>query len=110
MSEDQEAYRRVVLDCSRLNEPRTIAGIDYKLVVAILMFFGFAGMLFHAITILFLPFLLILFLRGPAKRDQAFVQIHLRHRQQKLRYSPGYVTAPNNSSPRPHGFNRNSLT
>lgn len=97
---------RPSLDCSKLNEPRNIAGVDYKIVVAVVMFFGFAAMMFRAWLLLLIPVLIIAFIRGPAKKDPALVPVHLRHRTQRGKYSPGYVTAKNMHAPRPEGFNR----
>lgn len=97
---------RPSLDCSKLNEPRQIAGIDFKIVVAVLIFFGYAALMFRVPSVMVLPILFLIFLRGPAKKDPALLPVHLRHRQQRARYSPGYITAPNHHAPRPQGFNR----
>lgn len=97
---------RPSLDCSKLNEPRLIAGVDYKIVVAVTLFFGFAAMMFHAWLVLLIPAIVVLFLRGPAKHDPAMLKVHLRHRTQRDVYSPAYVTAHNQHAPRPEGFSR----
>lgn len=97
---------RPSLDCSKLNEPRQIAGLDFKLVVAVVLFFGYAAAMFKVPAVLIPPLLFLVFLRGPAKKDPAMIPIYLRHRTQRTKYAPAYVTAPNIHAPRPAGFNR----
>lgn len=101
---------RPSLDCAKLNEPRQIAGLDFKLVVAVMVFFGMAALMFRAPFVLVLPIGFLAFLRGPGKKDSAFIAVHLRHRAQKQRYSPAYIATKNQSNPRPAGFNRLMMT
>lgn len=93
-------------DCVQINNPRTIAGLEWKLVMGIGMFFGMAVVLYRAPGILIMPFFILMFLRGPGKKDSQFIRIYLRHRVQRKSYSPTYITATNQSFPRPQGFNR----
>jgi type IV secretory pathway TrbD component len=97
---------RTVYDVSRINIPRTIAGIEWKLVVGIGMFFGLAAMMFKAPYILAAPAIIIWFLRGPGLRDPFFLQIYKRHAAQRDFYSPAYVCQKNMRTPRPSGFSR----
>lgn len=97
---------RTTLHCVAINEPKTIAGVDWKLVVATVMFFGMGALMFKAPGVLVLPALLIWLLRGPGRKDPAFLQIHLRHRHQRDHYTPDYVAADNLINLRPAGFNR----
>lgn len=101
---------RQSLDCAKLNEPRQIAGLDFKLVVAVMAFFGMAALMYRAPLVLVLPITFLAFLRGPGKKDSAFIAVHLRHRAQKQRYSPAYIAKKNQSNPRPVGFNRLMMT
>lgn len=94
------------IDCSSLNRPRLIAGIDYKIVVGVLMFFGYAAAEYRSPGVMAIPLLFLLFIRGPAKKDPAMLKVYLRHRAQAERYSPAYITAKNYHAPRPDGFNR----
>lgn len=93
-------------DCTQVNNPKTIAGLEWKLVVAVMMFFGMAVVLYRAPGVLLMPALIIWFLRGPGKKDSMFIRIYLRHRVQRTHYSPAYITAKNMSAPRPIGFSR----
>lgn len=101
---------RPSLDCSRLNEPRQIAGLDFKLVVAVMAFFGLAAVMYRTPFVMVIPIAFLAFLRGPGKKDSAFIAIHLRHRTQRRRYSPAYITTKNQLTPRPPGFNRLMMT
>lgn len=93
-------------DCVAVNQPKTIAGIEWKLFVVVFAFFGFAAMVFHVLYLLITPILVLAFLRGPGKKDPLFLRIHLRHRAQRDVYSPAYVSKPNLRNPRPQGFGK----
>jgi type IV secretory pathway TrbD component len=93
-------------DCRQVNNPKTIAGLEWKLVVATVFFFGMAVVLYRAPGVLVMPAIVFIFLRGPGKKDALFIRIYLRHRVQRTHYSPAYITAKNASSPRPVGFSR----
>lgn len=93
-------------NCVPINEPKTIAGLEWKLVVGIGAFFTMAVIMYRAPGLLIMPGLILLFLRGPGKKDSMFVRIYLRHRVQRHHYSPAYITAKNQSNPRPAGFSR----
>lgn len=97
---------RVTYDMSRVNIPRTIAGIEWKLVVAVVMFFGLGAMMFRAPVMLVAPAIILMFLRGPGKRDPDFLKIYKRHAAQRDFYSPAQICAVNLRSPRPSGFSR----
>lgn len=97
---------RKSFDCSPVNDPKTIAGIEWKLVVIIFAFFTAAAVMEKAYGLVIVPFLILIFLRGPGKKDSAFIQIYRRHRVQRERYSPAYITAKNFINPRPIGFSR----
>lgn len=97
---------RVVYDVSRVNLPRTIAGIEWKPVVAVTLFFGFAALMFKAPAMLIAPVLIIWFLRGPGKRDPDFLKVYRRHAAQRNFYSPAQICAVNLRTPRPAGFSR----
>ena len=101
---------RPSLDCSTLNEPRVIAGVEWKLVVLVMFFFGMAALMFHIPGVMVIPFVMLVFLRGPGKNDSAFLRVYLRHRAQRARYSPAYITEKNQSNPRPTGFHRLTMT
>ena len=91
---------------SRVNTPRAIAGIEWRIVVAICMFFGFAAIMFRAPAVLVAPAGIILFLRGPALRDYEFLNIYKKHSMQKNTYSPAYISKINYKNSRPQGFSR----
>lgn len=97
---------RVVYNAALFNIPRTIAGIEWKVVVGIGMFFGLAAIMFKAPAILVAPVLILWFLRGPGKRDPDFLQIYKRHSAQRDHYSPAQICAVNLRFPRPTGFSR----
>lgn len=101
---------RVVYDVSVVNIPRTIAGIEWKLVVAVSAFFGFAALMFKAPAMLVAPALILWFLRGPGKRDPDFLKVYRRHAAQRDFYSPAQLCAVNLRTPRPVGFSRLSVT
>jgi len=97
---------RITYNASAFNLPRTIAGIEWKLVVAVSMFFGLAALMFKAFYILVAPILIMLFLRGPGMRDPFFLQIYRRHSLQRDIYSPAQFCQVNMRFPRPNGFSR----
>ncbi len=97
---------RVVYDVSRVNLPRTIAGIEWKLVVAVSVFFGMTAIMFRAPVILVAPVIILLFLRGPGSRDPDFLKVYRRHSAQRDLYSPAQLCAVNLRTPRPSGFSR----
>ncbi len=97
---------RVVYDVSRVNIPRTIAGIEWKLVVAVSLFFGMAAVMYKAPAILIAPVIILMFLRGPGSRDPDFLKIYRRHSVQRDFYSPAQYCAVNLRAPRPAGFSR----
>lgn len=97
---------RVVYDASRFNLPRAIAGIEWKLVVAVSMFFGFAALMFKAPFVLVAPVIILWFLHGPGKRDHDFLKVYRRHSVQRDIYSPAQMCSVNLRSPRPAGFSR----
>lgn len=97
---------RVVYNMAVVNLPRTIGGIEWKLVVAVSVFFGFAALLFKAPAMLVAPVLILWFLRGPGKRDPDFLKVYRRHAAQRDFYSPAQVCAVNLRTPRPAGFSR----
>lgn len=97
---------RLSYDFSRVNTPKTIAGIEWKLVVAVGMFFGFAAIMFKAPAVLVAPVIIIAFLRGPALRDSDFLNIYKKHTHQRDFYSPAYIAKKNFKNPRPVGFSR----
>lgn len=97
---------RVVYNASRFNLPRTIAGIEWKLVVGVALFFGLAAVMFKAPAVLIAPVVILWFLHGPGKRDPDFLKIYRRHSVQRNYYSPAQICAVNLRSPRPAGFSR----
>lgn len=97
---------RIVYNASRFNLPRTIAGIEWKLVVGIALFFGLAALMFKAPAVLVAPVVILWFLHGPGKRDPDFLKVYRRHSVQRDYYSPAQFCAVNLRSPRPSGFSR----
>lgn len=97
---------RVTYNAVKFNLPRTIAGIEWKLVAAVSMFFGFAALMFKAPFILIAPVIILWFLHGPGKRDHDFLKIYRRHSVQRDLYSPAQVCRVNLRTPRPSGFSR----
>lgn len=97
---------RNVFAVDRVNIPRTVLGIEWRLAVAVSMFFGMAALLFAAPAILIAPILIGAFLRGPGVRDPEFLNIIKRHSVQEDFYSPAYLSAVNYVTPRPTGFSR----
>lgn len=97
---------RVVYNASAFNLPRTVAGIEWKLVVSVGLFFGLAAIMFKAPAVLVAPVIILWFLRGPGKRDPDFLKIYRRHSVQRDHYSPANICAVNLRSPRPSGFSR----
>lgn len=97
---------RTAYNINIVNIPRTIAGIEWKPVVAISMFFGFAALMFKEPGVLIAPVVLIWFLRGPGLRDPDFLKIIKRHSSQRDFYSPAYISKVNLKTPRPQGFSR----
>lgn len=101
---------RVVYDTRAVNTPRTIAGVEWRLVVAIFIFFGSAALMQRVPALMVAPAILLWVLSGPGRRDPAFLRIYLRHRAQRDRYSPAY-NLPDKSHigwRRPVGFGRNN--
>ncbi len=97
---------RTVYNVSLVNIPRTIAGIEWKLVASACMFFGLAALMFRAPAVLVAPAGIVLFLRGPGMRDHEFLNIYRKHSRQRNFYSPAYQTAVNYKLARPSGFSR----
>lgn len=97
---------RITYNASKFNLPRTIAGIEWKLVAALCMFFGFSALMFKAPFILVAPVIILWFLHGPGKRDHDFLQIYKRHSVQRDVYSPAQFCQVNLRTPRPRGFSR----
>ena len=97
---------RITYNASKFNLPRTIAGIEWKLVAALSLFFGFTALMFKAPFILVAPVLILWFLRGPGMRDPDFLQVYKRHSVQRDVYSPAQLCRVNLRSPRPSGFSR----
>lgn len=93
-------------DCTKVNNPKTIAGIEWKVVVGVSVFFGFATLMYRAPYLLVIPLIILAFLRGPGRKDPMFLRVYLRHRAQRDTYSPAYITQPNQRFPRPNGFGR----
>ncbi len=97
---------RTSYDCTPINFPRTIAGVEWRIVVIVMVFFGSAAAMYSLPGLLIAPALIILLLRGPGKRDPEFLRVYRRHRAQREAYSPAYVALRNDRNPRPHGFGR----
>lgn len=91
-----------------INTPRTIAGVEWRLVVVVLIFFGSAALMQRAPVLLVVPLFPIIFLRGPGRRDPAFLRIYMRHRAQRDHYSPAYGLPHSRSIAwrRPIGYGR----
>ncbi len=97
---------RASYDCTLVNNPKTIAGVEWKITLGVFLFFGWGAMLYHVPYLMIPPFILFMFLRGPGMKDPMFLRIYLRHRAQRDAYVPHYNTAPNVRFPRPAGFSR----
>jgi hypothetical protein len=99
---------RQIYDCTLVNAPKTIAGIEWKIFVGVAFFFGYGALMFRVPYLLISPVVIFLFLRGPGAKDPMFLRIHLRHRAQRNVYSPHYLCAPNHRNPRPLNFSRSN--
>lgn len=97
---------RVTYSADKFNIPRTIAGIEWKVVVGVSIFFGATALMFKVPVVLVAPALILWFLHGPGKRDHDFLKVYKRHSVQRDFYSPAQVCAVNLRSPRPAGFSR----
>jgi len=97
---------RTSYDCTQINFPRTIAGVEWRIVVIAVVFFGSAAAMYRLPGLLIAPAFILFFLRGPGKRDPEFLRIYRRHRAQRSMYSPAYVALRNDRAPRPDGFGR----
>lgn len=97
---------RTTFDCAGVNQPKTIAGIEWRIVVALGIFFGLGSLMYRVPYLLIIPLVLLAFLRGPGLKDPLFLRIYLRHRAQRDFYSPAYITLLNQRAPRPNGFGR----
>lgn len=97
---------RTTYNCQLVNEPKTIFGIEWKLVIVVGAFFTFAAIVFKVLYILIAPVAIVAFLRGPGRKDSMFLRVHIRHRNQRDRYTPAYVALPNLRTPRPMGFGK----
>jgi type IV secretory pathway TrbD component len=97
---------RSSFDCKSINTPKTIGGFPWELIAAISFFFMMAAATERSLSVLIFPVVLIGVMRGAAKRDARFFDIYRRHRVQRRRYSPAYITIKNQSNPRPVGFTR----
>ena len=93
-------------DCSLVNNPKTIAGLEWKLTIGIFAFFGYGAIFYRVPYLMIPPVILFVFLRGPGAKDPMFLRVYLRHRAQRDRYSPHYISAANVRFPRPPGFGR----
>jgi len=98
---------RVSYDCSLINEPRTIAGVDWSIVAGVTFFFVMAVMETHAFEILVIPLIFFWLLRDPCRRDPKLLDVYRRHRAQSHRYVVwiGRANAIGKAA-RPIGFNR----
>lgn len=98
---------RVSYDCAMINEPRTVAGIDWSIFFAISFFFGMAIAELHVYLIALIPLTFFWLLRDPCRRDPKLLDIYKRHRGQYPRYVPwiGDVDVLGKGA-RPLGFNR----
>jgi precorrin-4 methylase len=97
---------RQVYNSQAVNVSATIAGIEYKIVIGVTIFFSAAALMEHLPSILLAPAIILWFLHGSSKRDGDFLKVYKRHASQKEIYSPAYITKPNLRTPRPIGFSR----
>lgn len=97
---------REVYNVETINKPRTIAGVEWKAVMAMGMFFAFTAIMFKAPAALLGPVILMMFLRGPGLKDPEFLNVYRKHSHQRDFYSPAYLTKKNVTYLRPNGFNR----
>lgn len=97
---------RQVYNSQAVNVSNTIAGIEYKIVVGVTVFFVAAALMEHLPSILIVPAVILWFLHGSSKRDSEFLNIYKRHASQKEMYSPAYIAKQNLRTPRPLGFSR----
>lgn len=90
-----------------INEPRTVAGIDWSIFFAIAFFFTMAIVETHVYVIVVIPLVFIFLLRDPCRRDPKLLDIYKRHRGQFDVYT-AFVgdKAVIGKSARPMGFNR----
>lgn len=92
------------VDAELVNRRRTLAGIEWRLAVVLLIFFGYAAVATRNPTIAVLGLLLFLFLSGASRRDDLFLKIYLRHTKQADRYSPAPVVTQPMRNRRPVGY------
>ncbi len=83
--------RRESLDCRLINQPQLIAGLPWKIPVAVIGFFGYAMLIMRNWYLLPMGVILLMFLKGATRRDPLVMQVFMRHRSQATRYSPAPV-------------------
>ena len=101
------AGNRVSYNCALINEPRTIAGIDWSIFFAVAFFFTMAIIETHVYWIAVIPLTFVWLLRGPCRRDPKLLEVYRRHRAQQSVYVPwvGQIDVLGKSA-RPIGFSR----
>lgn len=92
------------IDAESVNRRRTLAGIEWRLAVVLLIFFGYASLTTRNPMVAILGFLLFLFFSGASRRDDLFLQIYIRHTKQADRYSPAPVVSSPMRNRRPIGY------
>jgi hypothetical protein len=97
---------RRVFNCTAVNKPKTVAGLEWRLVMAVSVFFGMAALMQRAPALLVAPVFILTFLSGPGRRDPLFLRIYIKHRGQRDFYTPAYGALSNQRTPRPIGFGR----
>ena len=91
-------------DATKVNRPRLIAGLEWKLAVVLVVFFGFAALTTRNLYIGALGVAVLLFLAGAGRRDPLFLRVYLRHAKQASRYSPAPVVCRPLRNTRPVGY------
>lgn len=92
------------IDAEYVNRRRTLAGIEWRLAVVLLIFFAYASVTTRNPMVAILGFLLFLFFSGASRRDDLFLQIYIRHTKQADRYSPAPVVSAPMRNRRPIGY------
>jgi type IV secretory pathway VirB3-like protein len=97
------------IDAEKVNRPRLVAGIEWKLAVMIVMTCGMLAMQTRSFGPLIVALLLMVFLSGASRNDPMAVRAYLAHSKQRERYSPVPQLRKALINRRPLGYGQNDL-